>query len=365
MATCTKCGKLNYEGVKYCTACGTPLTSGGNYDDNQDRYEPEASNNSKSQEITEKQNSSPKKGVNKRIIYIVLGLVLLVGLCFLIWYLMSSSSNEIKVKFEKRPDEVFPGVEVTFEDKTEGAETWQWDFGDEGNEEAHERVVYHTYEYPGEYTVKLIVNGEYSDSLIVTVKEAVVDLVDDDPEVIITGPTEFFQGEQVEFFDNTPGATTWEWKFGETGQIDATSNPAFYTFQNVNRNAQVSVRNNVSKKTGILSVTVKRKKTQTPTGGGTPAPKKLKYSENDFKTMCQNLINSGADPTDSFQAFRDGIAGGDGSIEVRVKEDNKTRKKDLSAFMQSLGFKKGKTIESVKFEKDQENLVIGIDVVLK
>jgi len=25
MAQCSKCGKMNYEGVKYCTACGTPL----------------------------------------------------------------------------------------------------------------------------------------------------------------------------------------------------------------------------------------------------------------------------------------------------------------------------------------------------
>jgi len=374
MATCTKCGKLNYEGVKYCTACGTPLTSGGNYNDHQDNndYEEEA-NTAKRQDEPEKKEVSTKRGPNKKVIIIVLGLILLVGLFFLIRYLLSSSSAEIKVKFEKRPDEIFPGAEVTFEDKTEGAVTWQWDFGDGGNEEAHERVVYHTYDYAGEYTVKLLVNGEYMDSLKVTVKENVVAPVEDDPEVIISGPTEVFVGEQVQFTDNTPGATQWEWKFGEKGDIDATTNPAIYVFENVNKNAQVSVRNNVSKKTGIWPVIVKRKKTApqpgpNPSGPKPPAPqpKKLKYSENEVKAIFQKYVNSSADPTDSFQAIKDGIACGDGSIEIQIKKNNKDRKKDLSSFMRSLGFEnKGVLVESVKFVKDAEGCVVGMETVLK
>lgn len=361
MATCTKCGKLNYEGVKYCTACGTPLAGGGNFDDSQDQNEVEEPKIAKTTSQPEKQTSRPRAGINKRVIYIGLGVILLIALIFFIRYLLSLSSNEIKVKFEKRPAEIFVGTEVTFEDKTEGAVTWEWDFGDDGIEEAHERIVYHTYEYAGDYIVKLIVNGEFIDSLLVSVKDLVVAPVEDDPDVIISGPTEFYVGDQVQFFDNTPGATQFEWKFGETGLVDATSNPAVYVFREVNRNAQVSVRNNVSKRTGILSVNVKRKKVA-PSPGPNP-PKNKPISENEVLNLCNQLVKNGPDPMDAFQKVKDKLACGDGSIPVKIKEGNTERTKALKSFFDNLGFKN--QVISVKFIKDAEGCLIGMEVELK
>lgn len=367
MATCTKCGKLNYEGIKFCTACGTPLTGGGVSSDNQEHDDYEAESSGRSNDVPAQNEKRPGVRVNKRAIYIVLGIILLVGLFFLIRFLLSSSSQEIKVNFEKQPEEVFPGVEVTFEDRTEGAETWEWNFGDGGNEEAHERVVNHTYDYAGEYKVKLVVNGEYKDSLLVIVKETVITPIEDEPEIIISGPSEVFIGEQVQFTDNTPGATSWKWKFGETGAVDATTNPATYAFTNVNKNAQVSVTNDVSKKIGVWTVKVKRKKTQPPPGGNSvPKPKKLKYSENDVKGIFQKFVNSSENPTDSFIALKDGIACGDGSISVQITKNSQERTKDLNSFMRSLGFEnKGVIVESVKFVTDAEGCVVGMKTVLK
>ncbi len=109
---------------------------------------------------------------------------------------------------------------LEFNDNTQDASAWWWDFGD-----ANTSVLpnpRHTYKNPGTYTVKRMLNGEgeLTSTLTVTVKDC------KKPIPINTGGSTNIAtfgirnpnaraGEMVYFNDQTPNATSWLWNFGD------------------------------------------------------------------------------------------------------------------------------------------------------
>nr|NQU91880.1 T9SS type A sorting domain-containing protein [Bacteroidota bacterium] len=55
---------------------------------------------------------------------------------------------------------VEPGDTVQFSDLSNDAETWEWDFDNDGTIDSYEQNPNHTYEDLGYYTVKLSITGE-------------------------------------------------------------------------------------------------------------------------------------------------------------------------------------------------------------
>jgi beta propeller repeat protein len=125
-----------------------------------------------------------------------------------------------------------PPLPVQFTDTSTPGTTpvshWHWEFGD-GNTSTEQNPLF-TYTVPGNYQVRLTVNNPYcrnatpfADTANISVGAA--------PEAIFTatpanGPAPL----TVSFTDSSPGATAWNWSFGD-GKYSELQNPA-HRFRN-------------------------------------------------------------------------------------------------------------------------------------
>ncbi len=144
---------------------------------------------------------------------------------------------------------------VQFTDASEGgAAIWSWDFGD-GNQSI-ERNPKHTFTTPGSYDVVLTVNDGKGHSaakhMPITVTSAPL-VADFDAD-----RTGGIDPVSVQFTDNSTGAATWEWNFGDNSPIVTTRN-AEHTFGvgNWTVNLKVSDGTNFASKTMTITVAEK------------------------------------------------------------------------------------------------------------
>lgn len=95
------------------------------------------------------------------------------------------------------------------------AESWEWDFGDKSkNDKTTGPDVKHSYKVPGQYTVRLIINGtcEFARTLNVNQRE-------DKGKKLYPMPLwpaePLVAGREYNFDDATTGAVTWSWYFDD------------------------------------------------------------------------------------------------------------------------------------------------------
>lgn len=163
-----------------------------------------------------------------RTILLTLGLTCLIGL-FITGYKHITFQNCSSVNFVVRNGELVAGKLVSFKGQTLGADEWKWTFGDK-SETATTQEALHVYQHPGEYQVTLQVNSSCSYSRKVTIhKNKPVTNTSRYPTFSM--PATANVGDEVQFTDNTEGAQKWEWSFGESMQVDATTQNPTYVFQ--------------------------------------------------------------------------------------------------------------------------------------
>jgi hypothetical protein len=147
---------------------------------------------------------------------------------------------------------------IHFETDALYAKEFEWDFGDNENSQTNISSVVHAYNMPGEYTVALTVNGkctEYKTIYITKAPKLENPLLQ--PRFICPQMAEV--GKSVTFQDTTPGAHSWEWRFGETAVIDATSSTASYVYKTPGLKTISLVLNNDPKQLGVCKVYVNDK----------------------------------------------------------------------------------------------------------
>lgn len=161
-----------------------------------------------------------------RTVIFVFGATLLVfGFLLLIKFINHSPCSE--VDFDIKAQRFVVGELVQFEDKTQSAENWYWEFGDQASASSKESL--HIYNNPGEYTVKLIVNDNCESSKSIVIKEQSV-IIDSTKFPLFEMPTKIRMGRTLFVEDQTPEATSWEWRFGETAGANSTTKKAQYKF---------------------------------------------------------------------------------------------------------------------------------------
>ncbi|MDO6761535.1 PKD domain-containing protein [Tamlana sp. 2_MG-2023] len=120
------------------------------------------------------------------------------------------------------------GELVKFTDLTEHSESWQWHFGD-SSAVSNKREALHVYSKPGKYEVKLKVNNSCETTQTVIIKEKKFVLNPNKiPKLIV--PDSITVGQKLILSDSTPGAYSWEWRFGETANANAITKTAEYTY---------------------------------------------------------------------------------------------------------------------------------------
>ncbi len=118
---------------------------------------------------------------------------------------------------------------IKFLDNTENAKSWAWDFGDDSEISTNKEAL-HFYKSPGEYTVTLTVNNICEATKVVTIKEKLF-VIDSTKLPVFNIPRTIKVGETLTVKDETNNASTWEWRFGETADANATSRTAEYTYE--------------------------------------------------------------------------------------------------------------------------------------
>jgi hypothetical protein len=116
---------------------------------------------------------------------------------------------------------------VEFNDKTDNANSWLWDFGD-GSDSDSRPHTFHIYKQPGKYIVSLTINGVcihtkeviISDNLSVNKSEMPIIIAS---KIITVGQPTYFRGIKE-------NGRTWEWSFGENNGVDDTGQNPVYTF---------------------------------------------------------------------------------------------------------------------------------------
>ncbi|MCC6287231.1 MAG: PKD domain-containing protein [Chitinophagaceae bacterium] len=135
-----------------------------------------------------------------------------------------------------------------------------WNFGDSTREEAGiKSSVVHTYDKPGEYTVTLTVNKTCIQTKTIKIQNAppVIDL-SKTPE--FTVPEKIIAGVPFTIWDSSRFANTWEWRFGETAVVDATTAMATYTYKTPGLKTITLVVNGNTDNMGVAKVLVNEAK---------------------------------------------------------------------------------------------------------
>lgn len=169
-----------------------------------------------------------KKPAFDRSIILTFAAVCILGL-FVSAYKMFTSTDCTQARFEVDQGQLVAGKIVTFKDKTPQATEWKWTFGDSSETVTNEEAL-HVYKHPGEYVVTLQVNGSCTAEKKITIKKD-KKIVNSNLYPSFDMPATARVGERVRFTDKTEGATDWKWSFGESMQIDATSQNPTYVYQ--------------------------------------------------------------------------------------------------------------------------------------
>lgn len=122
-----------------------------------------------------------------------------------------------------------PRSVIEFHDKTQGAQSWKWNFGD-GSAPDYRQRTFHSYQKAGEYIVTLTINGNCTHQKVVTIstKSQQIGYLP-----IIKAPDVVFLGETVDFSAEKEDGISFEWSFGETSSTDAVGKNVSYKFKKV------------------------------------------------------------------------------------------------------------------------------------
>lgn len=147
---------------------------------------------------------------------------------------------------------------IRFETDALYASAFNWDFGDNEKTQTNISSVVHSYNQPGEYTVSVTVNGYCTEYKAIYISKA---QKLDNPLLLpqFACPQAAEVGKPVTFRDTTAGARSWEWRFGETASIDATSATASYVYKTPGLKTISLVINNDPKQLGVCKVYVNEK----------------------------------------------------------------------------------------------------------
>ncbi len=172
-------------------------------------------------------NKQKSKHLDKNVIYLFLIAFLISASVLAYRYTKYAPCQDVVLSInarEFRQDEL-----IKFKDNTENANSWAWDFGDDSEISTNKEAL-HFYKNPGEYTVKLIVNNICETTKTITIKEKLF-VIDSTKLPIFKIPRTIKVGEILIVEDETNNASTWEWRFGETAEVNDTNRIAEYAYK--------------------------------------------------------------------------------------------------------------------------------------
>ncbi len=237
--------------------------------------------------------------MDKRIFMLLGAVIIIGGVIFLIQRMLSSQTECTGVALNVSAQQIIKGDSLIYEDQTEGAKKWLWNFGD-GVGTSDQKMGSYLFTNEGSFWVKLFVNDQCSDSVLITVS---VPRRDSSTQslIAISGPTTVNVGDKVQFKGTAAGATKWQWQFGESGKVDMEIQNPYYSY-NLQGNYMIKLSTDNSKYPATKEIKVlprrvaaiPQKKVE---GGPGPAPAVPKLppppAKKEIQTRLQAMANTG------------------------------------------------------------------------
>lgn len=170
--------------------------------------------------------SSPNYRLDYKVMWFLLVVILIATSSFMYkFYTVEECPN---IVFEVSDDHIAVGEMVMFTNKTEGHRYAEWDFGDNSSIERASNIG-HAYTLPGEYILKVQVNGSCAEYRRITVQPK-KEIVDNNLIPKFAYPNVIEIDKKVKFVALTEAADSYEWRFGETGKVDSREKNPSYTY---------------------------------------------------------------------------------------------------------------------------------------
>lgn len=138
----------------------------------------------------------------------------------------------------------YTGESIRFETDARTFKKLHWNFGDNQEDETRITSAIHAYDQPGEYTVTLSTDYLCTEDKTLIISPAPKVVNPSLPIPLFMCPETAEVGKPVLFKDTTAGATQWEWRFGVTPDVDATSSSFTYTYSTPGTKTVTLVINN-------------------------------------------------------------------------------------------------------------------------
>lgn len=160
--------------------------------------------------------------ISNFFIFIIIPLAMLLGFKFY------NYQAPPEVSFDVLGDEHMENEMLKFRNNTAGDHSYEWNFGD-STQLCQDNSPIHTYSKAGEYTVTLVVDGQYKFHELVSVER----LKDETPMIVIpriAGPKQMYVGASAIFTCSTKGGSVWEWRVNGSRQVYSKKKSVKFTF---------------------------------------------------------------------------------------------------------------------------------------
>ncbi len=184
-------------------------------------------------------------------VYTSLGILFIISLIVLSYQYTRHVDCE-NAKFIIHSDEFMTNRVVEYYDNTEGAKSWEWDFGDSTAVDTRQRTL-HKYKKPGDYIVKLKINGNCTHEKLITIN-SISQQIGYLPTII--SPNVVTVGETISFDAAKEDGESWEWSFGETTTTDALEKNPSYKFKSVGEKKITLIVNGDVEHTAVKTIYV-------------------------------------------------------------------------------------------------------------
>lgn len=168
---------------------------------------------------------------NKKSIILAVIALLLAAALLVLWLqrkVLHSADDIIAAVY---PSTLHVGDSLSFENKSNFGTTVRWDFGDGVTTDKSSGV--HFFKKSGFYPVSLTLDNKYTKTFSVLVSAPVARATDTIMTTsVIDGPPQAMQLENVFFRAISPDASSFSWRFGESGNIDSNEKMPSYAYKN-------------------------------------------------------------------------------------------------------------------------------------
>ena len=209
---------------------------------------------------------------------IVLGTM---SLLIVVSLIIKSCTAENPIRASISPSYVKAGSPIRYSDSTYNAFQVIWEFGN--GDTSNDKKGFYAFKNPGTYQIRLIVNGEKSQSFIVSVGEERYCGEDSSKTVKIKAPSIAFQNERVLFMADGD-SDYWNWEFGESGKVDSWERNPVYVYSRVGTYEVKLIADNM-KSPVVHRIEV------LPDWGGPKRPEDSEYSEEVIRKRIQQIID--------------------------------------------------------------------------